>query len=233
MGQIKQDLVSHPALGAGQRKAQLRDKAVGQLTGSAHRRRLVRPHLGAQPQHGQLMGHQLLERQSVLGPVAAVLQGLEVDVRRRAVQQLYGFAQRRQLIGLGQLRRQPFGQVIAFGEPGQRRVTETAQTLLRQPFGGGVNRCQGIADRQRLSAVEVVQLWVIDFQSGGARPYFAIAAPAAAAAEVGLERGGKIVEAQAEGTAAVLNAAEQAAAPAHDHLSAEHCAFDDRVEPGA
>ena len=45
--QIEQNLVSHPALGAGQRKPELGDKAVRQFAGGAHRRGLVGAHLGA------------------------------------------------------------------------------------------------------------------------------------------------------------------------------------------
>ena len=230
LGQIEQNLVSHPALGAGQRKPELGDKAVRQFAGGAHRRGLVGAHLGAQAQHGQLVRHQLFKGQAVLCPVAAVLQGFQVDIRRRPMQQLYCFTQRRQPIFLGQGRGQPLGQVVALGQPGQGAVGQAAQALLGQPLGGRVDGREGVADGQRLGVIQVVQLRVIDLKAGRTGPHLTVTAPVATTAQARLERGGKVVKAQAQRAAAVLQAAQQAATPAHDHLGGQHRAFHHGVQ---
>lgn len=85
----------------------------------------------------------LLEGQPVLGPVPAVLQRLQVDVRRGPVQGADGFMQRWQAAGADQLGRQQLRQGVALIEPAQGRLAEVTQALLRQPFGGGIDGREG------------------------------------------------------------------------------------------
>ena len=73
LGQVAQHLVSYSGLGTGQWKAQLLQKSFGQGAFGLHNGRAMLAHLRAQPEHGQLVCHQLLKRQPVLSPMTTIL----------------------------------------------------------------------------------------------------------------------------------------------------------------
>ena len=100
---------------------------------------------------------------------------------------------------------------------------------MGQAFGRRVDGRQGGGYRRGLQAVQVLHFRMVDLQPGSAGAHFAIAAPPTAALQVGLEGGGEVVEAQAQGTAAILDTAQQTAPPPHHHIRAQYHALDDRV----
>ncbi len=176
------------------------------------------------------MGQQFFEGQAQLRPVPAFGQFLDVGIRRRPVQVADRLVERAKLVVAGQFRRQPVGQA-AGAEHGQGLLAQLAQALLGEALGSRVDRRQGLLHRNRLVAVQRAVFRMVDLQARGTRPDFAVAAQVGAALETVLLRLAEMVEAQAQGAAAVLQAHQQAAAAPHHHVGAGHHALDHRVGP--
>ncbi|MCY1343326.1 hypothetical protein D9M69_293410 [compost metagenome] len=176
------------------------------------------------------MGQQFLEGQALLGPVLALGELFQVGVRRRPVQVADGLVERAEVEVAGQLPGQPVRQAVG-AEARQGELAEAAQALLGEAFGGGVDGRQGLLHRGRFVAAQGAVLRVVDLQASGAGTDFAVAAQLGPALEAVLLRLAEVEEAQAERPAAVLQAHQQAAPTAHDHVRAGHDAFDHRILP--
>ncbi|VVN68530.1 hypothetical protein PS685_05183 [Pseudomonas fluorescens] len=155
-----------------------------------------------------------------------------ISIGRRLMQIANGFIQRGQLIVLGQLRRQPVGQA-ARAEHGQALLAELTQALLGQAFGGGVDGRQRGVDRWRFVAGNGAVFGMVDLQSRSAGAGFAIAAHFGATFEAFLLRIAEVVEAQTQAAGAIVDAHQQAAALAHDHVGANDPALDNGILTGA
>ncbi|OBX35352.1 hypothetical protein A8U91_04424 [Halomonas elongata] len=82
----------------------------------------------------QLMGEQFLQGQATSGGVLTFGQCLGIGIRRRTMQSLQAFVQRRKRETLAQGVRQPFRQLVGRGvEAGQRLADQGAQPGLMQP----------------------------------------------------------------------------------------------------
>ncbi len=228
LAQVVGDLVAHALLRAGGSEAQVLQVLDRQFPGQWQHRGALGAQAVAQTLLGQLVGQQFLERQAVLGPVVPQGQFVDIGVRRRVMQVADRIVQGRQLIVPGQLFRQPVGQA-ARAQQGQALLAQQAQALLGQAFGQGVDGCQGLVHRRRLVAADGTVFRVVDLQARGAGPGFAIAAHTGAALQAVLLRIAEMVEAQAQAAGTVLQAHQQAAALAHDHIGATDGAFDHSI----
>ncbi len=109
-------------------------------------------------------------------------------------------------------------------------MAELTQTLLRQAFGGRVDRREGLLDRRRrLVAVERPIFGMVDLQARGAGAGLTVTAQVGAAFEALLLRIAEMIEAQAQHAGAVAQAHDQTAALAHGHIGAADHTFDHRV----
>ena len=162
--QVSADFDTDAVLGACQRKRQALQKLRCEFFTGRHGGRLMRAELSAQAQHGQLMGQQLLKGEPMLGPVTALFQGLQIHRRRRAMQGANRLMQGAQLVLACDLFGQQVNQAMALRQPGQRSVRQATQALLRKAFGARVNGRQRLGDRQRLIAVQVLELGMVYLQ---------------------------------------------------------------------
>ncbi|MNF45261.1 hypothetical protein D3C84_263890 [compost metagenome] len=232
LAEVVGDLGADPLLRAGGGETQVGEVLLRQACGRRQWRRLLGAHAFAQALQGQLVGQQFLEGQAVLGPVPALGEFGLVGVRRWPVQVANGLIQRAEPVVAGQFARQPVRQTLR-AEAGQGLFAQAAQALLGQAFGARVDRRQGLFHGNRLAGRERAVFRVVDLQAGRAGTYLAVAAHLGAALEAFLLRLAEVVEAQGQAAAAVLQAHQQAAPAAHDHIGADHRAFDHGVLAGA
>ncbi len=106
---------------------------------------------------------------------------------------------------------------------------QTAQAQLGQAFGAGVNGGQPFFDGNRFVRVLDAVFRVVDFQTAGARPDFAVAAHDSTTGQGGFLCHAEMIEAQTEAAAAILQAHQQAAPFAHDHIGSGDRANDNRI----
>ena len=230
--EIVGNFVADTHLRPGRGKAQVAQKLLRQRSGFSQGGRTLRAQAFAQTLLRQLMGQQFFKRQAVLCPVMAQGEFFNVCIGRWLVEIANRLIQRRQLIVFGQLARQPVRQA-AWPQHRQALQAQLAQALLSQAFSGGVDRGQRGVDRRWFIARNGTVLRVVDFQPRRAGTRFAIATHFSAALQAFLLRITEVVETQAQATRTVIDAHQQAAALAHDHIGANHPPFDHRILTGA
>ena len=219
LGQVGGDLCQYPLLGAGRCEGQAVQEVRHQRCAGRERRGALRPLLLAQALQRQVVGHQLLQRQALLGRVLAFPQLGLGSVRRRRVQVVEGAGQ---VVGVAPRRQQVAGRVAP--QPRQGLAAQVAPLVLADALGGGVDGRERLLDRW-LALIQWPVFGVEHLQSAAAAPHLPEAAQAGAGLEVVFLGGGKMEEAQGQGAGAILDAGHQAAAPAEYHVGGAHLAL--------
>ena len=177
----------------------------------------------AQSLQRQVVRHQFLQRQAQLGRMPPLPQQFLGGVGRRRVQVLERAGQ---VVGM-----LPRGQQVLWRLPlqaGQGLAAKIAPLVLADAVGSGVNGCKRLLDRV-LPALEGAVFRVEHLQAAAAAAHLAEAAQPGTRFEAVLLGRGEMEEAQGQGTAAILDARHQAAAPSEYDVGGAHLTFHHHV----
>ena len=142
--QVLAHLREHPRLRRGQRERQRAAQPLDQHPLAGERLRALRLQRDPLPAQAQLVRQQLLDRQPPLRRVQARLQGRQVRIRGRVVQQAQGLAQWRQ-VELGEDAGGQQLQCVARGQALQGQPDQLAQVAGADAIDLRIHRIQGVA----------------------------------------------------------------------------------------